>query len=761
MFSDSSNYIPSIHTKSVKFLGRIIDCSISDRKSVDELEGKLEDGLKLIDQSSFTGTCKLWILHRLLIPRVKWPLMIYEVPMSRAIKLEQRVSTYIRKWLRLHRSTTDLCVYSRHSPCPLPISSVTSLLKSSNSSAYLQLRDSSDPLVSSHWKPTEPMTKLIIAKAKDKHKSISPSLAAGNWDVRKSVEVAEHSVKLNKIIGHTQNTKAGLGKTAHKPVPPIHSHEYWKLISDTLLGHEEDTNLSKAVQLHVQGQWTKWTDYISNDLTWHTLLSMPKSLLSFCLNSTFDTLPSPANLSRWNIDANNTCFLCKNSPCTSAHILGACRISLNQGRYTFRHDSVLKVIFNYISAFLSSKGPSKPKRIHEVKFVKPGERFTKKNSKYEGLLLLSNDWISLVDLDNNYVFPPHIALTAMRPDIVIYSNTIKRIIILELTCPCEENMSKWHSEKFQKYLALIEQIKYGGWVVDFFAVEVGARGYCSTSLLTAVHKLGFSPKLQHSLIKESSKTSLTCSFCIWLTRDGVSWDADIISATKQSLTTSHNTLSSDLNFASMGKKPNAQSFPKKKSLTSSKKTELQPFIHSGFINAGNTCYLNSLFQTFSILPPFWSYTPEEHGHISPIFKSFVLNLSLCRRNTSPVDLSLFLKVFGEQLRHRDPPIDINAQQDVPGILEILLEELVNSSNLSQSQLTTCLHYEYVCSCDNSSSSGESMMVLPVPVVDHISKCIDKLLLTQTLSDENRWFCNVCNTKQDSTLFVEVKKSLIY
>ena len=95
--------------------------------------------------------------------------------MSRAIKLDQRVSTYIRKWLRLHRSTTDLCFYSRHSPCPLPISSVTSLLKSSNSSAYLQLRDSSDPLVSSHWKPTEPMAKLLIAKAKDKHKSISPS----------------------------------------------------------------------------------------------------------------------------------------------------------------------------------------------------------------------------------------------------------------------------------------------------------------------------------------------------------------------------------------------------------------------------------------------------------------------------------------------------------------------------------------------------------------------------------------------------------
>ena len=213
--------------------------------------------------------------------------------------------------------------------------------------------------------------------------------------------------------------------------------------------------------------------------------------------------------------------------------------ALNQGRYTFRDDSVLKVIFNYISAFLSSKGPSKPKRIHKVKFVKPGEHFAKKNSKYEGLLHLSNDWISSVDLDNNYVFPPHIALTAMRSDIVIYSNTLKRIIILELTY---ENMSKWHSEKFQKYLALIEQIKYGGWVVDLFADEVGAIGYCSTSLLTAVHKLGFSPTLQRSLIKE---------ICIWSIIDGVSWDADVISATKQPLTTFNKTFS--LSFCTFDK----------------------------------------------------------------------------------------------------------------------------------------------------------------------------------------------------------------
>ena len=41
-----SSFIPSIHTQSVKFLGQIIDGSLMDRKSIEELEAKLLSGLK-------------------------------------------------------------------------------------------------------------------------------------------------------------------------------------------------------------------------------------------------------------------------------------------------------------------------------------------------------------------------------------------------------------------------------------------------------------------------------------------------------------------------------------------------------------------------------------------------------------------------------------------------------------------------------------------------------------------------------------------
>ena len=87
--------IPSIHSRPIKFLGRIIDDSISDTNSSAELKDKLLTGLSVIDRSHFTDTQKLWILQHLLIPRIQCPLLIYEIPISLAFKLEQKVSVFI------------------------------------------------------------------------------------------------------------------------------------------------------------------------------------------------------------------------------------------------------------------------------------------------------------------------------------------------------------------------------------------------------------------------------------------------------------------------------------------------------------------------------------------------------------------------------------------------------------------------------------------------------------------------------------------
>ena len=151
-----------------------------------------------------------------------------------------------------------------------------------------------------------------------------------------------------------------------------------------------------------------------------------------------------------------------------------------------------------LKSFLSDLPSTAPKKLNKISFVKAGKFVPKSNNTPSGLLHLTNDWVQRADLDDGYLFPVHIAMSALRPDIVLFSNLLKRVVIVELTCPCEENMETWHTSKLQKYSCLVNTIKCNGWCVDLFAVEVGARGYCSRSLTSCLKRLGFPNKLAFS-----------------------------------------------------------------------------------------------------------------------------------------------------------------------------------------------------------------------------------------------------------------------
>ena len=47
----------------------------------------------------------------------------------------------------------------------------------------------------------------------------------------------------------------------------------------------------------------------------------------------------------------------------------------------------------------------------------------------------SVNWILIADLDKKYNFPLLIAYTQLQPDITIYSNSAKKVIMIKLTCP--------------------------------------------------------------------------------------------------------------------------------------------------------------------------------------------------------------------------------------------------------------------------------------------------------------------------------------
>ena len=67
-----------------------------------------------------------------------------------------------------------------------------------------------------------------------------------------------------------------------------------------------------------------------------------------------------------------------------------------------------------------------------------------------------------------------IALTALCPDILMYSQSLRRVVIIELACPCEENMERWHSVKSNQICTTGAYHQKNCWGADLFPGEVGA-----------------------------------------------------------------------------------------------------------------------------------------------------------------------------------------------------------------------------------------------------------------------------------------------
>ena len=201
-----------------------------------------------------------------------------------------------------------------------------------------------------------------------------------------------------------------------------------------------------------------------------------------------------------------SCFLCNKDTCTTSHILGACKVALSQGRFTFHLDNVLRIIISNIRSSVRNTKSSVPtsKQLTKVKFVKNPTRVKNKNSFPSGIFYQASGWVLLGSLDGTFSFPLHIAFTELTPGITIFSNKLKRVILIELTCPCEEIIEAWHNAKVNKYLPLKGVAENNSWSVDLFAVEVGARGYWSRSVLCCFKSLGLRNRTINTTRKQIS-----------------------------------------------------------------------------------------------------------------------------------------------------------------------------------------------------------------------------------------------------------------
>lgn len=71
---------------------------------------------------------------------------------------------------------------------------------------------------------------------------------------------------------------------------------------------------------------------------------------------------------------------------------------------------------------------------------KNGAKVPHKRSPPVGILNHASDCVLLADRNSNICFPFHIVFTQLRPDVTIFSCNLRKVILMELTCPYEENM---------------------------------------------------------------------------------------------------------------------------------------------------------------------------------------------------------------------------------------------------------------------------------------------------------------------------------
>ena len=95
---------------------------------------------------------------------------------------------------------------------------------------------------------------------------------------------------------------------------------------------------------------------------------------------------------------------------------------------------------------IDNQAPSKNKS-KTVAFVKKGQKVKGQKSEAQksrnaAVFGAGDDWVVNSDLETRLVIPKDLADTAKRPDLVMISRRIRRVILCQLTCPWEEN-AEW------------------------------------------------------------------------------------------------------------------------------------------------------------------------------------------------------------------------------------------------------------------------------------------------------------------------------
>jgi len=391
---------------------------LKEDKVKTEIRRRVFSDMDVIENSGVNGLCKLFLYQHFLISRLSWVFLVHDLNLWFAMELDKRIVRRLKNWAGLYKSCDLGALYRRRSHLGLQLTSIEQLYQHLQLVKCCLLENSSD---------------ATVREIYELHKT-RVSTFTNRWSGPKELSnlepVVDHNIRFAGQVG-----RAGLGSNLGNPyVANPTLQERRSKVTEALTNQREQKYMEHAACLVRQGVWTHWDNVVPFDLSWKNLIYGPgPRVIAFVLNAQINSVRTPDMLKLWGYIPSAECILCKAEKCTLHHILVNCKFALNQGRYTWRHDSVLSSIEVALRKVLGAVNSRvKPdvfadvaKKSFKMSFVREGERKSASSgakATKQGMLAYANDWQIMVDLqERKMVFPPVIYSTNLRPDIVIWS----------------------------------------------------------------------------------------------------------------------------------------------------------------------------------------------------------------------------------------------------------------------------------------------------------------------------------------------------
>ena len=340
--------------ESFRYLGRYFNFNMSDEKHQSEIFDLFNNIISKIDDLHLHPRNKILLYSRYLLSKISWDFTITDISQTWICETLDGIATkYIRKWLELPISATLSNVYLPHNKFGLNVILPSTKFIQCQTVSRLALKSSINENIRELWSITST------------NKNIQYDIYSNTKDVLKAFRQKNEQRLQNNLISQGSFF----------------------------------SNIVKNSTLAFNSLWSSV----------HSKL--PKNIFNFSLRYINNSLPTRKNLVKWGLSSSADCSFCF-CPESLLHVISGCKTYLDEGRYTWRHNSVLNLIASSLLDVERSK--------------------------------------MYVDLPG-FISPSVITGDELRPDLLLTIEN-KILYILELTVGFETNLKTNSDRKHEKLL---------------------------------------------------------------------------------------------------------------------------------------------------------------------------------------------------------------------------------------------------------------------------------------------------------------------